>query len=91
MQALGVVIAAPACQHHAGLRQRADKQLVAQPPVEALDEGVLDRLAGGNVVPGDLLPVRPGQDRVRGQLGAVAHWERNCSGPGEAVRSHRRA
>ena len=34
--------------------QRLVQQLVAQPAVEALDEGVLDRLARGDVVPVDL-------------------------------------
>ena len=35
------------------------------------NEGVLHRLARGDVVPGDLLPIRPGQDCGRGQLGAI--------------------
>jgi hypothetical protein len=47
------------------------QQIVAQPAIETLDEGVLYRLARGNVVPGDLLPIRPGRDCGRGQLGAI--------------------
>jgi hypothetical protein len=73
MRALGVVITAPRFQHDAGLRQRAEQdfvqELVAQPPIETLDERVLHRLAGGDVMPGDFVPIRPGQDCVRGQLG----------------------
>jgi len=37
------------------------QQLVAQPTIEALNEGVLHRLAWGDVVPRDLLPIRPGK------------------------------
>src|SRR5438477_13030372 len=63
VRAFGVVITAPGFQHHPGMRQRTEQglvqQLIAQPPVEAFDEGVLHRLAGGDVMPGDLLTVRP--------------------------------
>ena len=38
---------------------------------EALDEGVLLRLAGRDVVPVDLPLLRPAQDRHAGELGAV--------------------
>src|SRR6185295_6419880 len=51
--------------------QRLIQQLVAQPAVEALDETVLLRLAWRDVVPADAGRIRPAQDRVRGQLGAV--------------------
>jgi hypothetical protein len=46
-------------------------QNVAQPAVEALDEAVLLRFARRDVVPADAGRIRPAQDRVRGQLGAV--------------------
>src|SRR5215204_541800 len=95
MWPLLVVITPPSLQYGTGVRQRFEQrliqQLVAQPAVEALDETVLLRLAGRDVVPADAGRIRPAQDRVRGQLGAVAHWERSCSGPGEAARSHWRA
>src|SRR6185312_964865 len=45
--------------------------LVAQPAVEALDEAILHRLAWCNVVPFDVAFLLPGQDGVRGELGAV--------------------
>src|SRR5262249_19017923 len=44
---------------------------VAQPADQALDEAVLHRLAGRDVVPGHAVGLLPGKDRVRGQLGAV--------------------
>jgi hypothetical protein len=50
MWALDVVIAAPGFEHYTGMGQRTEQrpvqQLVAQPPVEAFHERVLDRLAG---------------------------------------------
>ena len=49
-------------------------RLIAQAAVEAFDEGVLHRLAGRDVMPGDLVIVGKAQDRCRGQLGTiVAH------------------
>jgi hypothetical protein len=46
----GVVVAAPLLEGDASVSERGEQclvqQLVAQPPVEALDEGVLGRLAG---------------------------------------------
>ena len=57
------------------MRQRSEQRLVeafvAQPPVEALDEGVLCRLAGRDIVPGDPPLGRPAQDRHAGQLRSV--------------------
>ena len=52
------------------------QQLIAQPAVKALDKGVLLWLAWRDVVPLDLLLLRPAQDRHAGQLSAVAHRER---------------
>lgn len=52
-----VVVALPGRQHGAGMRQRAEQRLVqklvAQAAVEALDEAVLLRLAGRDIVPAD--------------------------------------
>jgi hypothetical protein len=45
--------------------------LVTQSAVEALHEAILHRFAGRNVVPFDITLLLPGQDGVRGQLGAV--------------------
>jgi nitrogen fixation/metabolism regulation signal transduction histidine kinase len=49
--------------------------LVPEFAVEALQEAVLHRFAGRDVVPGDAALRRPFQHRVAGQLSAVAHQE----------------
>jgi hypothetical protein len=71
MWSLFVVIAPPGFQDGTGVRQRFEQrlvqQLVAQAAVEALDEAVLLRFAGRDVVPADAGRIRPAQDRVRGQ------------------------
>ena len=71
----GVVIVLPDRQHFAGMGERGEQrlvqELVAQPAVEALDEGILLRLAGRDVVPFDPRLLRPAQDRHAGELGAV--------------------
>ena len=58
-----VVIVPPEFQHSAGVRQRSEQRLVeqfvAQPAVEALDEAVLLRFSGRDVVPADAGLVRP--------------------------------
>lgn len=79
--AFGVVVRAPGRERGAGVvqgrKQRFVQKLVAQATVEALDEGVLGRLARRDVVPVDLAVVCEGQDGVRGELGSVACWEWN--------------
>jgi len=81
----GVIVAAPFFESGAGLGERGEQrlvqELVPEPAVEALDEGVLDRLAGIDVVPINACVRCPGQDRVAGQLGAVVAADR----PGLAV------
>lgn len=76
-----VVVVPPGIEHEAstgqGRKQRLVEALVAQTPVEALDEVVLHRLARLDVMPLDAALLRPAQDDRRGQLGAVAHWERD--------------
>lgn len=47
------------------------QELVSQPPIEAFDESVLDRLARRDVMPIHFGPVRPLQDRVAGELTAI--------------------
>src|SRR6185437_11842383 len=68
----GVVVLTPGFEHGAGLRQRVEQclveQLVPEAAVEALDEGVLDRLAGVDVVPSDAPLVGPAQHGIRSQL-----------------------
>ena len=75
MRPLGLVVEAPAFEDGTGLRQRAEQglvqQLIAQSAVEAFDKGILHRLTRDDVMPADPLAVSPGQDRCRGQLGAV--------------------
>src|ERR1700686_555613 len=80
MWPLLVVITPPGLQYGTGVRQRFEQrlvqQLIAQAAVEALDEAVLLRLAKRDVVPADAGRIRPAQDRVRGQLGAVVADDR---------------
>lgn len=75
MRAFDVVVHAPGRERGAGMLQGREQcfvqELVAQAAIEALDEGVLGRLAGRDVVPVDLAVVGEGQDRVRGELGPV--------------------
>ena len=82
--AVDVVVRAPVGQRGAGMGQRRDQgfvqQLIAQPPVEAFDEGVLRRLARRDVVPVDLAFVGEGESRVRGELGAVIRDDLDCTG-----------
>ena len=55
----------------AASRTGSVQQLIAQSAVEAFDKGILHRLTRDDVMPADPLAVSPGQDRCRGQLGAV--------------------
>src|SRR6202795_432761 len=88
MRSLLVVIVPPGLQHGTSVRQRFEQrlvqQLVAQAAVEALDEAVLLRLAGRDVVPADAGRIRPAQDRIRGQLGAVVADDRVRASPAPA-------
>jgi hypothetical protein len=56
--------------------QRLVQELVAHPAVEALDEGVLDRLARRDEVPVDGVVLAPSQHGVAGELGAVVGDDR---------------
>ena len=98
MRPLLVVIAPPGLQYGTGVRQRAEQrlvqQLVAQPAVEAFDEAVLLRLARRDVMPADAGRIRPAQDRVRGQLGAIVADDRvraSLAPSNDAVEFPRRA
>jgi hypothetical protein len=60
------------------------QQLVTQPAVEALDEGVLRRLAWRDVRPSDLGVLLLFEHRVRGPLGAVvADYQYRFAAPGD--------
>jgi hypothetical protein len=52
-------------------KQRVVKEFVPQPSIEALDEGVLDRLARRDVMPGHSVVVGPAQDRIRGEFASI--------------------
>jgi hypothetical protein len=58
-----VVLPPPVAEHHPGVTQGGEQNLVdaliAQPAVEALAEGVLLRLALGDVMPGDTMLLSP--------------------------------
>src|SRR5947199_2010382 len=70
-----VVVVLPFRKSGASVSERCEEclveQLVAELAVEALDEGVLRRLAWGDVVPIDAGLLAPAQDRSAGQLGAI--------------------
>src|SRR4051794_40685208 len=75
VRSVGVVVDPPffddlACVLDVG-EQVLVEALVTQSAVEALYEAILHRFAGRNVVPFDITLLLPGQDGVRGQLGAV--------------------
>lgn len=75
MRPVGVIIDAPSFEQGAGVRERAEQglveQFVAQTADERLGEGILDRLARRDVMPGDLVIVRPSQDGGRGEFGSI--------------------
>ena len=74
MGAVNVIVRAPVGQRGAGMGQRREQgfvqQLIAQPPVEAFDEGVLGRFSRRDIVSVELAFVGESKDRVRGELGA---------------------
>ena len=60
---------------------------IAQPSVEALDEGVLDRLARRDVMPSDAGILREAQDRAADQLRAVVRDDHaRLTAPGHDLR-----
>ena len=71
-----IVVAAPGFGDPVGIGEAMEQVLVEafvpKPPVEALDEGVLHRLARLDVVPLDAVILRPFQDGVRGELRPLA-------------------
>ena len=72
---LGVVVDPPCFDDPSGLAKVREQVLVeafvAQPAVERLDEAVLRRLAGSDVMPFHIAILLPSEDGARGQLGAV--------------------
>jgi len=79
VRSVGVVVDPPFLDDLTSLvevcKQVLVEAFVAQPAVEAFDKAVLHRLAGRDVVPLDSKLLLPGQDRIRGELGAVAPTE----------------
>src|SRR5271166_5935449 len=75
VRALAVIIGPPSFQSRPRLRQRPEQglvqKLVPEPAVETLDERILRWFPGFDIMPGHIPFLRPGKDRVRGQLGAV--------------------
>ena len=74
-----VVVVSPHGQLAAGINQAVEdlfvEAFVAQTAVERLDVAVLLRFARVDVVPLDLVVVRPFEDGLAGKLGPVACWE----------------
>ena len=86
-----VEVAPPGFELGAGVRQGAEQglvqQFVAQLAIEALAEAVLLGLAGGDVMPADLVLVGPFQEGVGRQFRAVVADDGGlsgilCAGPG---------
>ena len=75
MGPLGAVVLDPFGDRGAGMGQAVKQglvqKLIAHASVEALDEGVLHRLARRDVMPVDAMLRRPGEDGVRCELGSV--------------------
>lgn len=71
----GVVVGSPVVDDRPSMADVAEQMLVEafvpEPPVETLDEPVLLRLSRCDIVPQHRPLFLPGQDRVRGHLGAV--------------------
>ena len=70
--------------------QRLVQQFVAEPTIGTLDKAVLLRLSGRDVMPSDAGLIRPAQDGVRGELGAIVADDRVFGRP-RADGSHRSA
>ena len=72
MWADGVVVNPPGLDDIAGFAGPVEQVLVEtfvpKPSVERLDERILRRLAGGDIVPFDSCVLRPFQDRVTGRF-----------------------
>ena len=82
-----VVVIFPGRQHGSNPRKRGKQclieEFVAQADVETLDERVLGRLAGRDVVPLDLPPLAEAQHGHSGKLGSVVgHAHRRSTAPG---------
>jgi hypothetical protein len=61
------------------------QQFIPHPPVEGFHEGVLYGLAGGDVVPVDGMVLRPGEERMRGELSAIVRNNHpRLAAPGES-------
>jgi hypothetical protein len=78
MRAHVIVVMAPGLDDPAGCAQADEhvfvKAFISQMAVEALDEGILYRLAGLDVVPGDSVD-GPAQHGTAGQLGSIVRGE----------------
>lgn len=91
MRAHMIVVVLPSAHNRAGVLEAPEQglveALVAQPAVEALDEGVPLGLAGGDAVPLDVVDLVRLQDRRRCRLGAVVadNHQRLAPGGGQGV------
>ena len=75
MGSVMVVVVAPLGQFDTNLMQGGEQCLVqlliAQSPVEALDEAILHRLPGRDVVPFNPRLIAPGQNGIAGEFGSI--------------------
>ena len=88
MRPHGIVVGGPCVDELAGLtkidEQAFVQKLIAHPAVEGFDVAVLRRFARRDVMPFDTMIFCPGEDRVRGELGAVIrHDHRRLAAPAD--------
>ena len=82
MRAVLVVVVLPSLQLLARIVQRDElvdvEKLVAQPPVEGLDQAIIRGLSGAGVVEFDPSAIRPLIQRLGGEFRPVVHgcWRR---------------
>ena len=75
MGSLLIAILLPNGDLGTGIGQRREQpfvwELVAEPPIEALDEAILDGFSRCDVVPADGRALAPGRDRHRSERGSI--------------------
>src|SRR6266700_550023 len=77
MGPFGVVVRPPVVENLLGLGDRGKpmlrETLASQRAIEGLDQAVVPGFAGATEVELDVIPVRPGIERSRGELRPVVH------------------
>ena len=80
-----IVVVLPGCQRRSSVLERRKlggvQALIAQPPVERLDQRVFNGLARADEIELHALPPGPLVEQLRGELGAVVDGDRLGYGP----------